>query len=67
VIALVTHADLIRFALLHYLSRTLDAYDSLTIDPASVTVVTLSPQDAAILCVNTEAIFLNVAIGRAAP
>ena len=54
VIALVTHSDLVRFALLHYLSRPLDAYDSLAIDPASVSVITLSSHDATILCINSE-------------
>ena len=66
-IALVTHADLIRFALLHYLSRPLDAYDSLTIDPASVTVVTLWPHGATILCVNSEVDALNLSAGKAEP
>jgi probable phosphoglycerate mutase len=67
IIVLVTHADLVRFALLHYLSRPLDAYDSLTIDPASVTVVTVAPNEATILCVNTDVASLNVPVGRADP
>jgi broad specificity phosphatase PhoE len=38
-IAIVTHAELIRMALQHYLSIPLDAYQDIRIDPASVSAV----------------------------
>jgi broad specificity phosphatase PhoE len=41
-IAIVTHAEMIRLALLHFARLTLDAYDRLEIAPASVSTLTLS-------------------------
>jgi broad specificity phosphatase PhoE len=54
-IAVVSHADVIRFALLHYRSTTLDRYHEIEIDPASVSAVSLSRAGARILFVNRDA------------
>jgi ribonuclease H / adenosylcobalamin/alpha-ribazole phosphatase len=51
-IALVTHADVIRMALLHFLSRSMDLYHSLTIDPASISTVVMSPSGAHVTSIN---------------
>jgi broad specificity phosphatase PhoE len=51
-IACVTHADIIRFALLHYQRRSLDEYHSLTIDPASISVVVLSGAGPDVVAIN---------------
>ena len=42
-IAVVSHCDVLRFAVLHYASTPLDLFDRFDIDPASVTAVSLSP------------------------
>jgi broad specificity phosphatase PhoE len=52
VVALVTHAELVRFALLHYFSLPLDDYHRLDIAPASVSAVRVSPAGGEVLWVN---------------
>ncbi|MBU1225621.1 MAG: histidine phosphatase family protein [Actinobacteria bacterium] len=42
-IALVTHGDIIRTVLAHYLGTPLDLFRRLLIDPASISIVDLSP------------------------
>jgi broad specificity phosphatase PhoE len=51
-IALVTHAEIVRFALLYYQARSIDSYHTLTIEPASVSAVQLSPSSARVLFIN---------------
>jgi broad specificity phosphatase PhoE len=51
-IALVTHADVIRMALLYFLSRSMDLYHSITIDPASVSTVVMSPAGTHVVSIN---------------
>ena len=51
-VALVTHADLVRFALLHYRSMSLDLYGRFDIDPASVTALSVCRAETKILYVN---------------
>ena len=56
-IALVTHAELVRAALLHYLHRPLDAYAGIGVEPASVSAVRVKgsgPDDADVLYVNVS-------------
>jgi broad specificity phosphatase PhoE len=50
-VAVVTHADVIRFALLHYLDAPLDDYATLTVEPASVSELVLSAQGARVLSI----------------
>jgi broad specificity phosphatase PhoE len=52
-IALVSHADVIRFALLQYQSLSLDLYDRFEIDPASVSAISVSNTGTSILYINT--------------
>ncbi len=51
-VAIVSHADLVRSALLHYRGLPLDLYHRIEIDPASVSAVLWSPTQAHILYVN---------------
>jgi broad specificity phosphatase PhoE len=51
-IALVTHAEIVRMALLYFQSRSIDCHDSLTIDPASVSTVRVWPGGVHVLSVN---------------
>jgi len=51
-VACVTHADVIRCAVLHYQRRSLDDYHQLTIDPASITTVRLSGALADVIAIN---------------
>jgi broad specificity phosphatase PhoE len=51
-IALVTHAEIVRLALLHYQGRSIDCYQTLTIEPASVSAVQLSRFSARVLFIN---------------
>jgi broad specificity phosphatase PhoE len=51
-IAIVSHCDVLRFAVLHYASTPLDLYDRFVIDPASVTAVSVSPAGPRLLYVN---------------
>jgi probable phosphoglycerate mutase len=48
-IALVSHCDVIRYALLHYQSLSLDLCHSIAIEPASVSVVVHSPESAMVV------------------
>ena len=54
-IALVSHADVVRFALLRYLSVSLDRCHEIEIAPASISAVTVSADSVRILFVNREA------------
>jgi probable phosphoglycerate mutase len=54
VIALVSHADVVRFALLHYVGATLDEYARFEIEPASVTQLVLSAGQTRIVAVNSS-------------
>ena len=51
-IAIVSHADVLRFALLHYRSMSLDLYYCFQVEPGSVSVVRLSSDGARVLYVN---------------
>jgi probable phosphoglycerate mutase len=51
-IALVTHAEIVRFALLQYRSESLDLYHELEIEPASVSAVSISPDGVYVQFVN---------------
>ena len=51
-IAIVSHADVVRFALLHYTGRPLDLFHRIDVDPASVSAVTLSAAGVQVLYVN---------------
>jgi broad specificity phosphatase PhoE len=51
-IALVTHAEIVRFALLHYRSASLDCHHELEIAPASVSAVNISPDGVHVQFVN---------------
>jgi broad specificity phosphatase PhoE len=51
-IVLVTHAEIVRLALLYYQARSIDCYHTLTIEPASVSAVQLSPSSAHVLFIN---------------
>jgi probable phosphoglycerate mutase len=53
-IAIVSHGDVLRFAVLHYASTPLDLYDRFQIDPASVTAVSLSADGPRLLYVNNR-------------
>lgn len=54
-IALVTHAEIVRFALLQYRSESLDLYHELKIEPASVSAVSISPDGVYVQFVNRRA------------
>ncbi|MGH9311042.1 MAG: histidine phosphatase family protein, partial [Vicinamibacterales bacterium] len=51
-IAVMTHADMIRYAVLHYTRTSLDLLHEVDIDPASVTTVVVSASDAQVISVN---------------
>ena len=51
-IAIVTHADVLRAAVLHYAGTSLDCHDRFEISPASVTAVTISRTRPRLLYVN---------------
>jgi probable phosphoglycerate mutase len=51
-IAIVSHADVIRFALLHYEGRSLDLYHSFEVEPASVSAVSPSAAGTRVLYIN---------------
>jgi broad specificity phosphatase PhoE len=51
-IALVTHAEIVRLALLYYQARSIDCYQTIAIEPASVSGVLLSPSSASVLFIN---------------
>ncbi len=54
-VALVTHAEVIRAALLHCLGEPLDRYASLRIDPASISTVHLHADGARVVALNESA------------
>lgn len=54
-IALVSHADIVRFALLHYRPASLNRERELTIEPASVSAVNVSPDGVHVVFVNRRA------------
>jgi broad specificity phosphatase PhoE len=54
-VALVTHAEIIRAALLHYLGWSLDEYGRLPIDPASASTVCFTAGAAAVGRINERA------------
>ena len=58
-IALVSHAEIVRFALLRYLGSSLDRYHDVDIAPASVSAVQLSAAGIAVLFVNRPAAALH--------
>ncbi len=51
-VALVSHCDVIRAALLHVLGLGLDRYDRIAVDPASVSTVEIGAWDARVLSIN---------------
>jgi broad specificity phosphatase PhoE len=53
-IAVISHADVLRSAVLHYAATPLDLYDRFVISPASVTAVSLSPAGPQLLYVNNS-------------
>jgi broad specificity phosphatase PhoE len=59
-IALVTHADVLRFALLHYVRATLDDYARFELAPASVTALSVAEGW-------TEVLFVNRVSGEISP
>jgi probable phosphoglycerate mutase len=52
---LVSHAETIRAALLHYLGRPLDAFATIEVAPASVSTVRADGSAAEVMCVNERA------------
>lgn len=54
-IAVTSHADIIRAALVYYMGMPLDLYHRLTIQPASYSVVTLNGSAPRIVCLNAAA------------
>jgi broad specificity phosphatase PhoE len=54
-IALVSHADVLRFALLHYAGATLDDYARFEVAPASVTALSLTAERTRVVFVNRQA------------
>jgi broad specificity phosphatase PhoE len=55
-IALVSHADPLRCALLHYQAMSLDRYHELQLAPASITAIRLTATGARILSINDDTI-----------
>ncbi len=51
-LAVISHGDIIRSALLHLLGMPLDMIHRLRIDPASRSTVELTSEDAEVLCIN---------------
>jgi broad specificity phosphatase PhoE len=58
-IALVSHAEIVRFALLHYRSASLDRYHEIDVEPASVSSVNVSPAGGHVVFVNRRAAALG--------
>jgi probable phosphoglycerate mutase len=52
VVALVTHAEVIRSAVLHYLGLSLDAFQRLEISPASITTLVLDGETTTVHSIN---------------
>jgi probable phosphoglycerate mutase len=55
-IAMVSHGDIIRAALLHYLQRPIDAYHTFEIDPGSITTLVLDTSAARVVALNEAAV-----------
>jgi probable phosphoglycerate mutase len=53
-IALVSHGDVLRFALLHYVGASLDDYGRFEVAPASVTALSLGAGKTRVLSVNRQ-------------
>jgi broad specificity phosphatase PhoE len=53
-IVIVSHAEPIRAALMHYLDVPLDRFDCVAIDPASISTITLEGTRARVSCLNGE-------------
>lgn len=51
-IAMVTHAEIIRAAVLHHLGLPLEAYDRIEISPASMTILRIGKDDAELTALN---------------
>lgn len=51
-LAIVSHADVIKSALTHFLGMPLDLCQRLELDPASVSAVIFQPDDVRVLCIN---------------
>ena len=58
-IAIVSHGDPIKTAVLHYLGLHLDMFFRFAIDPASVTVVRVTSDDACAVAINTHDVRLD--------
>ena len=54
-IAMVSHSDVIRAALLHYLQRPIDAYHTFEIDPGSVTTLVIDNDGPRVVALNEAA------------
>jgi probable phosphoglycerate mutase len=54
-IAMVSHGDIIRAALLHYLQRPIDAYHAFEIDPGSVTTLVIDNDGPRVVALNEAA------------
>jgi broad specificity phosphatase PhoE len=50
-VAAITHAEVIRSAVLHYQRRSLDLYHEIDVPPASITEIRLSAKGAEVLSV----------------
>jgi probable phosphoglycerate mutase len=64
-VAVVSHADIIRSALLHYLHRGLDDFATLTIEPASISEVRLSSESGDVCSINVTERGLTAAATQA--
>jgi probable phosphoglycerate mutase len=51
----VSHGDVIKAALLHYLGLSIDAYDRFDIDPASISTIAVGSWGSKILSLNEAA------------
>jgi probable phosphoglycerate mutase len=54
VVAIVSHAEPIRAAMMHYLKIPLDLFYSIEIDPASISTIALEGPRTRVSCVNGE-------------
>jgi probable phosphoglycerate mutase len=53
-VAIVSHAEVIRCAVLHHLGMPLDMFRRIEISPASVTILELGPDESRFLCINAQ-------------
>lgn len=65
-IACVLHSDPIKLAVAHYVGLPLDNFQRLTCDPASVTMLVMSPGTARLVWLNRQPPFVlpKVSVGR---